>query len=256
MSELRIDDDGGVRTLTLDRPTVRNAFSRVLRHELRAAIEAADADPAVRVIVITGAGGHFCAGGDLNEFDVEWTPAEASEYMATVAQANFKALRNLRTPSIARVEGAAAGAGMFLALACDIVVAADNARFVASHLGVGLPPDWGGIWILPRLVGLARAKALLLTGRALSASDAAAWGMIAEAVPAAELDATVAGYAQALAAAPPVPLALARQGLDRSLDTDLDAFLQWEASAVALCITAPEHRQRVRAFLEAKRAKG
>jgi 2-(1,2-epoxy-1,2-dihydrophenyl)acetyl-CoA isomerase len=175
--------------------------------------------------------------------------------MSSIAQATFRALRNLRKPTVARVEGAAAGAGMFLALGCDIVVAADTARFVASHLNLALPPDWGGIWLLPRLVGLARAKALLLTGRPLAAPQAADWGLIAEAVPAADLDATVAGYCAALAAAPPLPLGLARLGLDRSLDTPLDAFLRWEADAVALCLTSPEHHQRVSAFLEAKRAK-
>ncbi len=149
--------------------------------------------------------------------------------MSSIAQATFRALRGLRKPTIAKVEGAAAGAGMFLALGCDIVVAADTARFVASHLNLALPPDWGGIWLLPRLIGLARAKALLLTGRPVGAVQAADWGLIAEAVPAADLDATVAGYGAALAAAPPLPLGLARLGLDRSLDTPLDAFLRWEA---------------------------
>jgi 2-(1,2-epoxy-1,2-dihydrophenyl)acetyl-CoA isomerase len=104
-------------------------------------------------------------------------------------------------------------------------------------------------------VGLARAKALLLTGRPLLASEAAEWGLIAEAVPAADLEATVARYCRALAAAPPLPLGLARLGLDRSLDTPLDTFLQWEADAVALCLIAPEHRERVQGFLAAKRAK-
>ncbi|HYT40053.1 MAG TPA: enoyl-CoA hydratase-related protein, partial [Acidimicrobiia bacterium] len=183
-----------------------------------------------------------------------WTPGEAADYVASLAQATFRALRGLHTPTVARVEGVAAGAGMFLALGCDIVVAADDARFVASHLNLALPPDWGGIWLLPRLVGLARAKALLLTGRPLSAARAADWGLIAEAVPAAELDATVAGYCAALAAAPPRPLGLARLGLDRSLDTPLEAFLQWEADAVAQCLTAPEHRERVQSFIAAKRA--
>ncbi|HEV7535591.1 MAG TPA: enoyl-CoA hydratase/isomerase family protein [Acidimicrobiia bacterium] len=254
-SGLRIEDVEGVRTLTLDRVEVRNALTVELRHQLADALVAADADQQVRVIVVTGAGGHFCAGADVNVLDRDWTPAEAAEYASGAAQSTFRALRALRTPSVARVEGAAAGAGMFLALGCDIVVAADDARFVASHLNLGLPPDWGGIWLLPRLVGLARAKALLLTGRALPAARAADWGLIAEAVPAADLDATVAGYCEALAAAPPMPLGLARQGLDRSLDTGLDDFLRWEADAVAESLTAPEHRERVRKFLDARRVK-
>jgi 2-(1,2-epoxy-1,2-dihydrophenyl)acetyl-CoA isomerase len=252
MSGLRVADDGGVRTLTLDRPEVRNALSLELRHQLSDALEAAGADTAVRVVVVTGAGGHFCAGADINEFDRHWTPAGAADYMSSIAQATFRALRNLRKPTVARVEGAAAGAGMFLALGCDIVVADDDARFVASHLNLAIPPDWGGMWLLPRLIGLARAKALLLTGRPITAARAAEWGLIAEAVPAADLDDTVAGYCQALAAAPPLPLGFARLGLDRSLDMPLEAFLAWEADAVARCLTAPEHRERVRAVLEAK----
>ena len=254
-AELRVNDAGGVRTLMLDRVEVRNALSVELRRRLPEALAAADEDPAVRVVVITGAGGHFCAGADIAGLDRDWTPSDAAEYMTSLAQATFRALRGMRTPTVARVEGVATGAGMFLALGCDIVVAADDARFVASHLNLALPPDWGGMWLLPRLVGLARAKALLLTGRPLPATRAAEWGLIAEAVPAADLDATVAGYCQALAAAPPLPLGLARLGLDRSLDTPLDAFLEWEADAVARCLMAPEHRERVQSFLASRRPK-
>jgi 2-(1,2-epoxy-1,2-dihydrophenyl)acetyl-CoA isomerase len=254
MDALRIDNRDGICRLTLDRVQARNALTLDLRRRLPDALADADADPAVRVVVITGAGGHFCAGADIGEFDRSWTPTEAADYVTSLAQATFRALRSLRKPSIARVEGVAAGAGMFLALGCDIVVAADDARFVASHLNLALPPDWGGIWLLPRLVGLARAKALLLSGRPLPAPQAADWGLIAEAVPTHDLDATVAGYCHALAAAPPLPVGLTRLGLDRSLDTPLDAFLAWEAAAVALCLTAPEHHQRVQGFLEAKRS--
>ena len=256
MRELRVSDDGrGVRTLTLDRPEVRNALSLELRRLLPEALAAADADPAVRVVVVTGAGGNFCAGADIAALDREWTPTEAAAYMRSLGQATFRRLRESQTPTVARVEGAAAGAGMFLALACDIVVATDDARFLASHLNLALPPDWGGMWLLPRLAGLARAKALLLTARSLPATRAAEWGLIAEAVPAADLDTTVAGYCDALMAAPPHALGLARLGLDRSLDTPLEEFLDWEADAVASCLTAPEHRQRVGQFLEAKRPK-
>ena len=257
LTDLQVTDDAvGIRTLTIDRVEARNALTLGLRHRLAQELEAADDDPGVRVLVVTGAGGHFCAGADLNELDRTWTPAEASEYAATAAQATFRALRALRKPSVAKVRGAAAGAGMYLALGCDIVVAADDARFVASHLSVGLPPDWGGMWLLPRLVGLARSKALLLTGRAVGAAEAAAWGLIAGAVPEADLDDTVAGYAAALAAAPPLALGLARQGLDRSLDTPLDDFLGWESDAVARCLPTPEHRQRIQAFLNARRRPG
>lgn len=252
MSDLRVDDNGGVRTLTIDRVEVRNALTVELRRELPEALLAADADTTVRVIVVTGAGGHFCSGADIGGLDRDWTLSEATDYMTSLAQPTFRVLRGLHTPTVARVDGVAAGAGMFLALGCDVVVAADDARFVASHLNLALVPDWGSLWLLPRLVGLARAKALLLTGRPVPARQAADWGLIAEAVPAADLDATVAGYCQALATAPPFPLGLTRLGLDRSLDTPLESFLAWEADVVAGCLTTPEHRQRVTRFLEKK----
>ena len=254
MTGLRIDQADGVRTLTLDRPHARNALTGDLRRRLPHALAEADADPAVRIVVITGSRGHFCAGADIGELDRTWTPVEAADYVTSLAQDSFRTLRAMRTPTIARVEGVAAGAGMFLALGCDIVVAADDARFIPSHLNLALPPDWGGIWLLPRLVGLARAKALLLTGRPLPAPRAAEWGLIAEAVPGPDLDSTVADYCRALSAAPPLPLGLARTGLDRSLDLSLDAFLAWEANAVALCLAAPEHHQRVQRFLQSKRS--
>lgn len=247
---LRTEDLGPVRTIVLDRVAVRNALTVALRLRLQDVLLEADADPGVKVIVITGAGGHFCAGGDVNEFDRERSAVDAYVYATTVAQAVFRTLRGLRTPTVARVEGVAAGAGMFLALGCDIVVASDDARFVASQLNLAVVPDWGGLWLLPRLVGVARAKALLLTGRSLPAPRAADWGVIAECVPADELDGVVAGYCEALAAAPPLPLGLTRIGLDRSLDTSLDAFLEWEANALALCLASPEHRDRVQRFLD------
>jgi len=255
VSGLRIDDDGVVRTLTIDRPEVLNALTVPLRQALAGALVEADADPGVRVVVVTGAGGTFCSGGDVGEMDADRTPEEAYDYTANVANLVFRTLRGMATPTVARVEGVAAGAGMFLALACDVVVAAESARFVASHLGVGLPPDWGGLWTVPRLVGQARARALLLTGRPIAAPKAEAWGLIAECVPAADLDATVASYCAALAAPPPGALASARDGIARSFDMNLDEFLSWEAQVVGDALLTPEHRQRVQAFLERRRAR-
>jgi 2-(1,2-epoxy-1,2-dihydrophenyl)acetyl-CoA isomerase len=256
VSGLRIADDGAVRTLTLDRPEVLNALTIPLRQALAAALVDADADPAVRVVVMTGAGTAFCSGGDVEEMDTDRTPVQAHEYTSTIANLVFRTLRGMSTPTVARVPGVAAGAGMFLALACDVVVAAEEARFVASHLGIGLPPDWGGLWTVPRLVGQARARALLLTARPIDARRAAEWGLIAECVPAAELDATVASYVKALVAAPPGALAAARDGITRSYDMPLDEFLDWEADAVAEALLDPEHRRRVRAFLERRRSRG
>lgn len=255
VSGLRIADDGVVRTLTIDRPEVHNALTVPLRHGLAAALAEADAEPGVRVVIVTGAGGTFCSGADVTEMDTDRSPEEARAYATEVAGVVFRTIRRMTTPSLARVEGVAAGAGMFLALACDVVVAARDARFVASHLALGLPPDWGGLWTVPRLVGQARARALLLTGRPIAAPKAEAWGLIAECVPAGELDATVASYCEALSGPPPEVMAAARDGLARSFDLPLDAFLEWEAEAVSAAIQTPEHHRRVRAFLERRRGR-
>lgn len=248
---LRMDD--AVATITLDRPERRNAMRRTDRTALRAALQQADRDPGVHVIVLTGAGGHFCAGGDINEFTEQRDRNAAHEYALTYAQAVFRAMRELGTPTVARVEGAAAGAGMYLALGCDIVVAAEGAYFHPGHLDLAVVPDWGAIWLMPRLVGVAKAKALLLTGRRLQAEDAHRYGLVAECVPPSALDDTVAGYCHDIARIPPVPMGWTRQGLDRSLDLSLPEFLEWESQATADVMSRPEHHERVDAFLNRSR---
>jgi len=240
---------GGICTITIDRPAVRNALNVAGRLALHDALVAADADPAVGVVVLTGAGGQFCSGGDINEFGRVVDEKEALAYVSEVAQAVFSAMRTMGTPTVARVEGVAAGAGMFLALGCDIVVAAEGARFIASHLRLGVPPDWGGMWLLPRLVGLARAKTLLLTGRPVDAATAAQWGLIAECVPAARLDEVVEGYCRDLLSCPRRAAGLTRQGIDRSLDVALEPFLSWEAAVAAEAMVSRDHHERVRQFL-------
>ena len=251
---------GGICTITIGRPAVRNALNIAARLALRDALVAADADPAVGVVVITGAGGHFCSGGDINEFgrfaDEPGDEQEALAYVSEVAQAVFSAMRAMGTPTVARVEGVAAGAGMFLALGCDLVVAAEGARFIASHLRLGIPPDWGGMWLLPRLVGLARAKTLLLTGRPVDAATAAQWGLIAECVPAARLDVVVEGYCRDLLSFPRRAVGLTRQGIDRSLDVALEPFLSWEAAVAAQAMVSREHHERVRQFLARSPGRG
>jgi 2-(1,2-epoxy-1,2-dihydrophenyl)acetyl-CoA isomerase len=138
---------------------------------------------------------------------------------------------------------------MFLALGCDVVVAAERARFVPSQLALGIPPDWAGLWLLPRLVGRARAAALLLRGEPVTASDAAAMGLIAECVPADRLDEVVAAYCERIAALPPLAVGLVKDGLDRAANGSFAEFEAWEAAALGLAITAPEYEQRVAAFL-------
>jgi 2-(1,2-epoxy-1,2-dihydrophenyl)acetyl-CoA isomerase len=235
--------------ITISNPETRNALTTEDRRELATMLYAADSDPVTAAIVLTGSNGHFCSGGDIREFEQIRTTAEASRYATDVAQAVFVALRQMHTPTIARVEGVAAGAGMYLALGCDIVVAENGARFVPAHLQLGVPPDWGAIWLLPRLVGLARAKRHLLTGRPISAVQAAEWGLIADAVAAESLDPTVIAYCADIARFAAPVVATTRRGLDRSFDSALSVFLEWEAQAIAAAIQTPEHLQRVREFL-------
>jgi 2-(1,2-epoxy-1,2-dihydrophenyl)acetyl-CoA isomerase len=238
-----------VETIEINRPDRRNALSREDRFALRSALRDADRDPNVRVIVLTGAGEHFCSGGDVREFTVERDWDAAHEYALTAAQMVFRTVRAMQTPTVARVRGAAAGAGMSLALGCDIDIADTGAFFHPAHLDLAVIPDWGLLWLLPRLVGTARAKAILLGRRRVAAQLAADWGLIAECVEPGELDKVVTNYCARLAEVPPVPMGLARQGLDRSLDTALEPFLNWEASAIADTVSRPEHRERVDRFL-------
>lgn len=248
---------GGIKTTTrghvelveIDRADRRNALSLEDRFELRAALEQADADPNIHVVLITGRGEHFCAGGDVREFTVERDRTQAHHYALTTAQMVFRTMRAMRTPTVARVRGAAAGAGMSLALGCDIVVAERGAYFHPAHLDLAVVPDWGLIWLLPRLLGTARAKSVLMGRRRVSAEQAAGWGLIAECVEPEQLDEGVDGYCRRLAEIPAAPMAHTRRGLDRSLDTSLYAFLEWEADAIADTMPRPEHRERVNAFL-------
>jgi 2-(1,2-epoxy-1,2-dihydrophenyl)acetyl-CoA isomerase len=247
---LQIDTRGPVRWLTLTRPSRRNALMVEDRLALAEALSKADHDPDVRVVAITGYGDYFCAGGDVREFQAERTRAEAEEYAVTKAQAVFRVMRSMRTPTVARVRGVAAGAGMYLALGSDIVVAEEGGFFHPGHLDLAVTPDWGAIWLMPRLIGTARAKAAMLTGNRIAFDTAARWGLIAECVPTDQLDSVVNHYCERIACIPEAPMALTRRGLDASLDRSLDAFLDWEAMVIADMMTRPEHRERVDAFLE------
>jgi 2-(1,2-epoxy-1,2-dihydrophenyl)acetyl-CoA isomerase len=215
---------GAVARITLNRPDRLNSFTRAMHGELRNAI--ADLGDA-RVVVLTGAGRGFCAGQDLNDRAV--APGEAVDLGETVEECwnpLIRTLAELPQPVIARVNGVAAGAGANIALACDIVIAAKSAKFIQSFSALGLVPDSGGSWHLPRLVGQARALGLALTGEPLPAEQAAEWGLIWKAVEDEQLDAEVDAIANKLASLPPLGLAaikrIVRSSWQRSLDEELD----------------------------------
>jgi 2-(1,2-epoxy-1,2-dihydrophenyl)acetyl-CoA isomerase len=240
----------GVATLTLNRPEARNALDMNMRRDLEAALFRLGEDPGVRVLVVRGAGEHFSAGGDVKLMrDNQMTAAEGQSRVEAINRAII-ALARFRTPTIAMVDGAAAGAGCNIALACDLVVASDRARFGEMFARIGLIPDAGGTYFLPRRVGLARAKELVFTADIIDAREAERIGLINRVVPAADLETETLALARRIADGPPRVLAAAKALLDRAPSLDLESALHWEALTQGAMIASPDHREGLRAFFE------
>jgi enoyl-CoA hydratase/carnithine racemase len=232
----------GVATITLNRPEARNAFDMTMRQDLEAALVGFDGDPEVRVVIVRGAGEHFCAGGDVKLMrDHPMTAAEGQARVEAINRA-ILALARFRAPTIAMVDGAAAGAGCNLALACDLV-ASDRARFGEVFARIGLIPDAGGTYFLPRRVGLARAKELVFTADIVDAREAERIGLVNRVVPVAELEAETYSLARRIADGPPRVLAAAKTLLDRAPGLDLESALHWEALTQGAMIEAADHRE-------------
>src|SRR5438309_8027790 len=237
--------------ITLNRPDRLNSFTVQMHEELRDALDnLGDA----RVMILTGAGRGFCAGQDLNDRAV--APGEAVDLGETVQQCwnpLIRTLTSLPQPVIARVNGVAAGAGANIALACDIVIAAKSAKFIQSFSAIGLIPDSGGTWALPRLVGQARALGLALTGEPLGADKAAEWGLIWKAAEDDSLDAEVDSVAAKLASLPPLGLAAIKEMIRSSWQYSLDDELERQAGAMRRLGFTADYREGVAAFLEKRR---
>ena len=242
----------GIARITLNRPDRLNSFTRSMHGELREALSNLDD---ARVVILTGAGRGFCAGQDLNDRAV--APGEAVDLGETVEESWNPLIRTLAAlpqPVIARVNGVAAGAGANIALACDIVVAAKSAKFIQSFSALGLIPDSGGSWHLPRLVGQARALGLALTGEPLPAEKAAEWGLIWKAVDDESLDAEVDGLATKLASLPPLGLAAIKQIIRTSGGRTLDQELDLQRDEMRRLGFTEDYREGVAAFLEKRPA--
>lgn len=243
----------GVARITLNRPDRLNSFTAAMHAELRDALDRAAAS--ARVIVLTGAGRGFCAGQDLNDRAV--APGQAVDLGETV-EASWnplvRRLAGLSQPVIARVNGVAAGAGANIALACDLVVAGRSAKFIQSFANLGLIPDSGGSWHLPRLVGQARALGLALTAEPLSAEKAAEWGLIWKCVDDDELDAEVDALATKLAGLPPLGLAAIKQLIRSSGERTLDQELDLQRDEMRRLGFTEDYREGVAAFLEKRPA--
>jgi 2-(1,2-epoxy-1,2-dihydrophenyl)acetyl-CoA isomerase len=247
MSEVLTSRDGAVMTITLNRPDVFNAFNRALHKALRAALEEAG-DPDVRAVVITGAGRGFCAGQDLKEFgEPGWTVSEALE---ETYHPNIRLIRGLAKPVIAAVNGPAAGAGLSLAVACDLRIASSAATFVPGFIGIGLVPDSGGSWFLHRLLGFSRAFDWMSSNRRIDAQEALAWGLVSEVVDADGFDARVAELAADWAARPTLAIGMTKQLFEHAHDADVESQLALEAALQERAIASHDFAEGVAAFLE------
>ena len=249
MAEVEVTRDGPVQTITLNRPEVFNAFNRALHAGLRDAFKDAR-DPEVRAVVVTGAGRGFCAGQDLKEFS---EPGDISEALRATYHPNVLAIRALEKPVIAAVNGAAAGAGLSLACACDIRIASDAASFVPAFVNIGLVPDSGGTFFITRLLGPARAFEWMTSGRALTAAEAHAWGLVSEVVEADALESHVAELAGRLAAMPTRAIGMSKRLFDRAAESSLDDQLELEAQLQSAATKTNDFREGVTAFLEKRK---
>ncbi len=251
---LIVEQEGAVLRLTLDRPEKRNAIDDEVMAGLIDAIDGAGRDESVRAIVLAGTGDHFCAGADVvarNQATGE-RPRVGSIQRRVRSQAHrlLPLVLTTQTPIVCRVQGYAAGIGLHLAAAADITVVADDARLWEPFTQRGFTPDSGGTWLLPRLVGPVRARELLLLGRELTGVDAAAWGLVHRAVPAADLDAEVSAVVDQLAAGPTVALGLTKWLLLAGQSEPLEAQLQNEAFALELTGRSEDFREGLAAFVE------
>ncbi|MBV7486614.1 enoyl-CoA hydratase/isomerase family protein [Bordetella sp. BOR01] len=256
-----LDVQDGIGVLTLNRPAVRNAIDDAMRTELLDALDRAARDPAIRALVVTGAGKAFCAGGDIKGMKARldapagdvafngWTRQQRTHHALT-------ALFKLPKPTIAAVNGAAAGLGCDMALSCDFVIAADNAPLSMTYIHRGLIPDGGGMYFLPRRVGLARAKELIFSGRRVAADEALAIGMIDRVAAPEALLVQARAWAAELSHGSAAALALAKTQLNQTYELSAEQSFAMSSQAQAMCYSTAEHRASVAAFLAKTASKG
>ncbi|MEV7618440.1 enoyl-CoA hydratase-related protein [Streptomyces sp. NPDC089799] len=250
--------ENNVSWITLNRPEAMNAVTWEQRERVIALLGEADADPAVRAVVVTATGKGFCAGADLRGGPAaggERVAGDVARMIRRGAQRLITAVLDCEKPVIAAVNGTAAGIGAHLALACDLVIAAEQARFIEVFVRRGLIPDGGGAYLLPRLIGPQKAKELMFFGDALPAADAAALGLVNRVVPAEELEPTARAWAERLAQGPTRALALTKQLVNASLDGDRATALAAEATAVEVNMTTADANEGVASFVERRTPK-
>lgn len=247
MPEVEVTQESATMTITLNRPDVLNALNGAM-HEALARALAEARDPGVRAVVVTGAGRGFCVGQDLTEF--REAAGDVAERLRTTYHPNVLALRSLEKPVIAAVNGPAAGAGLSLACACDIRIAADSATFVPAFASIGLVPDSGGTLFVERLLGQARAFEWLASGRKLTAAEAHSWGLVSEVVEAEALAQHAAEAAGRLAAMPTRAIGMTKRLLEAAGSSGLEDQLEREAESQAVATRSEDFAEGVAAFLE------
>lgn len=247
-----LDKRDFVATVTLNRPERQNAFGGLMRQEIVEVLNFVATDPEVRVVVITGAGKAFCTGGDVGEFASGTTKAlsdKASSQRHAMGKAVL-AIQAMEKPVVASVNGIAAGGGCNLALACDIRIASDKARFAQVFTRRGVHPDWGGIYLLPRLVGYAKAAELIFTADTIDAQEALRIGLVNRLVPHDELPAATGELAARIAKNAPIPIAFAKRGLQNFPKWDLAQALDYESYALSVTLKSQDIIEGFSAFLE------
>jgi 2-(1,2-epoxy-1,2-dihydrophenyl)acetyl-CoA isomerase len=247
MAEVETSCEGAVLTITLNRPDVLNAFNTEMQKAFAAALKEARG-PDVRAVVITGAGRGFCVGQDLTEF--KEAAGDIGSRLRGTYHLNVLAIRALEKPVIAAVNGAAAGAGMSLACACDLRIAADSASFVPAFINIGLVPDSGGSYFVTRILGPARAFEWLASGRKLTAAEAHAWGLVSEVVESEALAARAAEVAAQLAALPTQAIGMTKRLIDHAPNATLEQQLEREAELQTAATQTEDFKEGVAAFLE------
>src|SRR2546426_10683802 len=253
MDELiKVAEDNSIVTITLNRPERLNALVGHMRRDLAEALEEAGSDPDVRVIVLTGAGRAFCAGGDVHFMAELAEPGDAEEFARLLGAARrvILAIRQMTKPVLASIEGACAGAGFNLALACDLRIASSTATFAQSFVKLGFHPDWGGTYFLPRMVPSNIAAELFFLGETIDAQEALRLGLLNRVVAPEELEAETRQLAERLRDGPAVSIAAAKHAIYASEHDMLERMLQYEVEAQIRCFESEDGREGVRAFVE------
>ncbi len=256
-TEIVTEIDGHLTIVRINRPARLNALNAAAHLDLRAALESASNDDNCRAVMLTGTGRGFCVGQDLGDRDpskMDQIP-DLGDTLRTYYNPTIQVITDMNKPVIAAVNGVAAGAGVNIALACDIVIATTSASFIQAFVKIGLTPDAGGSWILPRLIGMARAKGLAMTGMPLPAETAAEWGMIWACYPDDEFGDAAKTLGQQLANGPTIGLGLSKAALNASMGNTLAEQLDLEAKLQSIAGSSADYREGVSAFLEKRKAK-